>query len=503
MRRTSETQMAASMESDLLRAAIRLARAFCYQPGARAEIIGLFESDPRTGEAIMNCVLETFRSLDSSASAPGLGSVTGRDGNAVDRFNAEIAQCYRVRSAAYCEAGSTGANIRLCMALKKLLGEKSLILVDNVAHLSVISGMIHGGFEVNYIPRRYNAKLDCMRPISAEDVSEAIRLAPEAKAVIVTIPSYDGFVPDLAAIRAAVGKERLLVVDAAWGALHGPLTDIGFPASAVNAGADAAVVSLHKVGIGWSQSSAVLFNNRLLADTYYQVSAQGFATTSPFFLAAGVAQEDLRWLQSKDGRQIWVRVLEEIEQLRRLLSLLPGVHVISPGDIGPTVQGDPHHVLLHFGFSGANGFEVLKYLQKHFDYDAEKATPATLLLLIGPEDIGQTENIAKMIEQAIDACAEKWKSSLATQSYPIERVPELAPGEAFYSASELICLDEAVGRVSAQIVASYPPGAAVIAPGMWIDTPSVEYLRSVQQVGGRVIGLQGSLDEPKIYVVRT
>jgi lysine decarboxylase len=67
-------------------------------------------------------------------------------------------------------------------------------------------------------------------------------------------------------------------------------------------------------------------------------------------------------------------------------------------------------------------------------------------------------------------------------------VPEtvLAPREAFFAPNETVPADAAVGRVSAELIAPYPPGVPVLAPGELITSTALNALREVHADGGRI-----------------
>jgi lysine decarboxylase len=67
-------------------------------------------------------------------------------------------------------------------------------------------------------------------------------------------------------------------------------------------------------------------------------------------------------------------------------------------------------------------------------------------------------------------------------------VPEtvLAPREAFFAPNETVAADAAVGRVSAELIAPYPPGVPVLAPGELITSTALNALREVHADGGRI-----------------
>jgi arginine decarboxylase len=62
----------------------------------------------------------------------------------------------------------------------------------------------------------------------------------------------------------------------------------------------------------------------------------------------------------------------------------------------------------------------------------------------------------------------------------------LPPRDAFFSGNETVPAKAAVGRVSAELIAPYPPGVPVLAPGELITADAVAALREVAADGGRI-----------------
>ena len=67
-------------------------------------------------------------------------------------------------------------------------------------------------------------------------------------------------------------------------------------------------------------------------------------------------------------------------------------------------------------------------------------------------------------------------------------IPEMAmpPRDAFFCRNETLSAREAVGRVSAELVAPYPPGVPVLAPGEVITSAALDALRAARADGGRI-----------------
>jgi lysine decarboxylase len=71
-------------------------------------------------------------------------------------------------------------------------------------------------------------------------------------------------------------------------------------------------------------------------------------------------------------------------------------------------------------------------------------------------------------------------------SWAVEPRTVLAPREAFFAPNETVPAEVAVGRVSAELIAPYPPGVPVLAPGELITAAAVDALREVAADGGRI-----------------
>ena len=62
------------------------------------------------------------------------------------------------------------------------------------------------------------------------------------------------------------------------------------------------------------------------------------------------------------------------------------------------------------------------------------------------------------------------------------------PRDAFLGEAEVVAVDDAVGRVSAESIAGYPPGIPALLPGERITAELVEYLRELKDAGARLHG---------------
>jgi lysine decarboxylase len=432
--------------------------------------------------------------LDNSGSNPGLGGVLAN-------LNGKLTAAYGAKDAQFVESGSSGANVRLAIALARALAKTGnrVVVADRFAHASVIGAAAIADLDLRFLYRRYRDDLDVTVPLSACDVEDAL-IATGAGAVWITVPTYDGFVADLRAIAAVCRRHgAYLIVDAAWGVLHG-LPECGaFPASAIQCGAHAAVISLHKKGLGLSQASAAVFNDLELARFFRQAGDLGLMTTSPLYLLPASVQVGLAAVQSSPGRDAWQDAVNAANEFRRLVDGYAGCRVVRPEDLGPDIGGDPCHVLVNVRDTGVTGFQIMHAFHG-FSSDPEMATRDTMLLLFGPEHADSAWAIARAFKTSINL-SEKIPRGEALIVPSIRPPRPLTPRQALMAPTEPALLINAVGRIAAQTIGAYPPGQAIICLGEQITREVADYLFAVERAGGRIKGVIGSLHETPVEVV--
>ena len=116
--------------------------------------------------------------------------------------------------------------------------------------------------------------------VSVEDVEEALRANPDARAVFVTEPGYLGTLSDLGSIVEVAHRFGVpVIVDQAWGAHLGGHPQL--PGHAMALGADAMVTSTHKLLPGYTQSSVVCARTERLDRDRLERGFEAGHTTSP------------------------------------------------------------------------------------------------------------------------------------------------------------------------------------------------------------------------------
>jgi lysine decarboxylase len=58
--------------------------------------------------------------------------------------------------------------------------------------------------------------------------------------------------------------------------------------------------------------------------------------------------------------------------------------------------------------------------------------------------------------------------------------------DAYFARTEMVAAEHAEGRISADLIAPYPPGVAVVAPGEVLTAQILEGLKASKEAGVRI-----------------
>ncbi len=371
--------------------------------------------------------------------------------------------------------GSTHGNQALALAVGR---PGDTVVVARTLHRSMLLGLVLAGLTPVWVRPEVDPGHGLPLGVPVAAVEEALAATPDAVAVMVGDPSYVGTTGDVAGLaRAAHDHGVPLVVDAAWGAHFGFHPDL--PPHALALGADALVTSAHKTLPAVSQAALVLARSSRIHRTRLDAAVEATATTSP--AGAVLASTDAaRALLVRDGTALLGPVLAGVRAVRDRLARVPGLTVLD----GPGV--DPLRVVLVLGGTGADGNAVEADLLGR-GMPVELADRDTLVAMVTLADTPEgLEDLAVALVEAVEAHRGRPRPVATSGVWAVDPVQAMAPREAFFAERESVPAEHAVGRVSAELVAPYPPGVPVLAPGEVVTAEALDALRSARAAGSRI-----------------
>ena len=398
------------------------------------------------------------------------------------------ADAYGAQRTWFLTNGATQGNHALCLALASM---GTRVVAQRNSHASLVDGLVLSGGMPTFVAPEYDPELGMAHGVTPEALRAALERAGGAKAVFIVSPTYYGMVADVpgcAEVAHAAGVP--LIVDQAWGPHFGFHPDL--PPSALHQGADAVLTSTHKM-VGSLTQSAML---HVAPTGRIDVAAVSRAvrlvrSTSQSSLLLGSLDAARRQL-AVHGEALLHDTLAAIRRVREKLLTVPGLALIGPELVGrPGVTGwDPLRIVLDVRATGRSGYEVAAALRHAYDVQAELATHATVVLLAGiAESAAVLERMAGDVDETVKRITVAGSSeALVRAAGALENEMVVAPREAFLGADEVVAVDDAVGRVSCESIAGYPPGIPALLPGERITEETVAYLRELVDSGARLHG---------------
>lgn len=377
--------------------------------------------------------------------------------------------------------GSTSGNQALALALGQP-GDR--VLVTRSLHRSLLLGLVLAGLKPIWLSPQLDPVTGVPTGIRVEDVDTALQAAPDAVAVLLVEPGYLGTLSDIVGVAdVAHARGVPLVVDAAWGAHLGFAPEL--PLHPLAMGADAIVTSAHKTLPAYSQGALVLARTDRLDPARLDAGVDATHTTSP--AGAILASIDgARALLEASGPQLFGQLVPLVTHAReRLNRAVPGLVVLGP-DQFPPGRFDPTKLVLQLPGTGADGVAVESELITA-GTPVEMADRDTIVPIVTIADDASTiDRLLNILIPALLAASgpprptvtAAWRRHLPEQVLP--------PRTAFFAQDETVPAAEAAGRVSAELIAPYPPGIPALAPGERITGALLADLQATAAAGTRV-----------------
>ncbi len=381
--------------------------------------------------------------------------------------------------ARFSTGGSTHANQAIILSLGKP-GDK--IAVSRTAHRSVLSALVLAGLEPLWLSPDIDSKTGVPIGISVDEFRKVVNQKPIA--LLLTEPGYLGTISDLPLLIDEAHAHRIpVILDAAWGGHFGFHKDL--PRHAFQIGADALITSTHKALPGYSASALLLAKGTYLNLARIEQSFETTHTTSP--AGAPLASIDgCRALLETRGAELIEELLKNISEFKAKVQANFGLPIfLNTSDFLP-YRFDPTKVVLRAQQLGASGVEIEKELQKE-NIRVEMADRDTIVFLTTLADSKEefdilTEALIPILKKVQSAPRE----SATSLSWSVVPTKGISMRDAYFADTELVPAAKAIGRISADLIAPYPPGVAVVAPGEVLTEQIVTGLTATKAAGVRI-----------------
>ncbi|MCU9601785.1 aminotransferase class I/II-fold pyridoxal phosphate-dependent enzyme [Pallidibacillus thermolactis] len=360
------------------------------------------------------------------------------------------------------------------------------IIVPRNGHKSVMDGIILSGANPVFIQPEVDYHFGISHGVSVENVDNAIKAHPDAKALLITYPTYFGTMTDLTKICTIAHEHDItVIVDSAHGA-HLNFVEMVDP---ISAGADAVTISMHKTGGSLTQSSLLLLKkNRIKPEKIQKLLSMLQSTSANYLLMSSldVARRELVLY----GKERYHRLKPIVEKAIREIESETHFEILKDEYVSKHFHQthDWTKLVIRVNGIGLTGFDVYTLLKKKYGIQMELAEGYVVMAVITSSD---TEYSIGKLVSALKDIDNNYGEKMVVMSPHVttDQVNELilSPREAFYCEHEQLAIDDSIGRVSADTLMIYPPGIPLVIPGELISQEVVKQYHYYRQLVGDVL----------------
>ena len=348
------------------------------------------------------------------------------------------------------------AMLHLILLHAKNNGKRPLVFAGRNAHKAFITAAALTDLDVEWLYSKENTGyLSCSIP--AFELEEHLQNAAEMPtAVYLTCPDYLGKLSDIKGMAEVCHRYGvLLAVDNAHGAYLRFLPESLFP---IDLGADIACSSAHKTLPTLTGGAYLHLSNELDLELGYQAknALMIYGSTSPSYIILESLDATNQFLDTYPEKLS--ELVSEVEKLKVLLS-----------QYGYSLYGDePLKITIAAKEYGYSGYQLAEILRSE-NIEPEFADPDYLTLMLSAEF---DSSVTDRIEAVLKGITKKVPIKEAAPTLNVAK-KAMTLRDAMLSPSEILPLEQCLGRVLALPTVGCPPAVPILVCGEELDSHAI------------------------------
>lgn len=389
----------------------------------------------------------------------GLDNLHAPDGVIADTQN----KLKRIYKAKHSFISVNGSSAGILAAVHAVCKRGDTVIVARNCHISVYNACMLLGLRIKYIEPEFDYTNGYYTSVTQRTVDEALRNVENAKALIITCPTYEGFI-------SRIKCDIPIITDAAHGAHLGLGYFPEYPKS------DIVISSLHKTLPSLTQTAVVnVYNEKYISNVKRYMDI--FQSTSPSYVLMNSIDLCCDYIES--NKLEFGLFYEKLCDLR--LAQTNNLRIQYADDISK--------IVLSCANTDISGIELADKFRKEYKIEPEYADERYVLFMA---TIGDTDDGLNALKTAIEEIDEGLLSTYCEliKKPPIEKdIQQIAVSNEY----EKWDFSGSVGKISNEYVFAYPPGIPIIAPGEIITQQAIDYINNTSKKGVNIISDNGEV----------
>lgn len=386
-----------------------------------------------------------------------------------------------------------GSTCGILSAISGSVKRKGKIIMAANCHKSAFHALLLNQLKCELIAPKINREYGIAGGIDPLDVKRMLLENPDAQAVFVTSPTYDGMISPIKEIAEVVHAHGIpLIVDEAHGAHFGfyePFSKQYGMRSSITQGADIVIHSVHKTLPSYTQTALIHINGKLVDRERVRKYLAIYQTSSPSYLLMSGIDRCMGILLT-DGKRLfaqWEENLREFYQIKDKLT-----HLRLPGDEvtgGSIVGRDVGKLLISSQNTTMTGTQIYDILRERFHLQLEMAAGDYCVAISTIMDTKEGFQRLKEALLEIDSMIQSVERPGIVPNYRhCEKIYEIYETED--RETEWVVWEDCKDRVAADFIYVYPPGIPLIVPGEKADESLISMVGAMILQGLNVTGIK-------------
>ena len=251
-----------------------------------------------------------------------------------------------------------GSTLGILVSISSVCRQGDKILIGRNCHKAVYNCIRLLQLEAVYCYADVSAEYDICEDMKPEAVARELRANPDIKAVVLTSPTYEGVVSDIAGIKEVTRPYAIpLIVDEAHGAHL--IFHKYFPDSAVQEGADLVIQSTHKTLPSFTQTAVLHLCSDIVTKEQVEESIDIYETSSPSYLLMASAEYGIMYMKENQGQL--AEYVDNLKNFRRKCEQLQKISLLNQKKLNCFAYDNGKLVFSVKG-CGINGKELFQLL---------------------------------------------------------------------------------------------------------------------------------------------
>ena len=362
-----------------------------------------------------------------------------------------------------------GSTCCILAAISAICKPNDKIIIARNCHKSVYNACFINRLQVEYIMPSIDDDFNCFNAITQYDIDTAIKKNPNAKAIVITSPTYEGIISNIV-------SPIPLIIDAAHGAHFG--FNKNFPSYPK---ADIVISSLHKTLPALTQTAIInVYNNKYTTSVKKYMDI--YESSSPSYVLLNSIDICCDYLNNSksDFDDLFNYCNELITKIKNNLST---IQILKNDDISR----------LCIKSTKLNGNVLADELRYNHNIEVEMSCTEYIILIL---TVGDDKEAYSLLYTALEKIDCKYRDS---NNYNYKKIvyPQL-PKKNYevyeISKTKISNLNDSINCICGEYIFAYPPGIPIIVPGEIITQDLVDFIDYSIKANTNIISENGILN---------